>query len=74
MPRELCERKMSTGTCTMDKGHRGRCTTSSFVCDCCNKSRRGAPAERVINPWDRVVEAEVCWFCANVDPTTKGRH
>ncbi len=65
--REICGRQMRTGTCTMDQNHRGRCTTSSFVCDACNKSRRGEPAAKVVNPWDGVVEVEVCWFCENVE-------
>lgn len=74
MAREICERKMRTGSCTMDKGHRGRCTTSSFVCDACGKSRRSQPAEQARNPWDGVIEAEFCWFCVNVNPRTKGRY
>lgn len=42
-PERTCLRKLRDGHCTMDKDHRGRCSTVTFVCDGCGKTRRGTP-------------------------------
>lgn len=63
-----CGREMRDDTeCSMDEGHRGRCSSVTFVCDACGKARRGQPDVVATNPWDDVVEAQFCWFCQNVD-------
>ena len=51
----VCLRKLRSGLkCTMDKGHKGRCASSTFYCDGCNKRRRGHPAAK---------HEEAGWFC-----------
>ena len=60
---ETCLREMRTGRCLMDKDHRGRCSTVVFCCDDCGKTRRGQPHVEVENPWDGVIEAQICFMC-----------
>ena len=53
---------LSTGLCTMDKGHNGRHTTVSFWCDVCGKMRRGSPAYVDVDA-DEYGKAQACWMC-----------
>lgn len=62
-PEITCLREMRTGKCLMDKGHRGRCSTVVFNCDCCGKTRRGRPHGESANPADGVVEIVWCFMC-----------
>lgn len=62
-PGATCAHPMRDGRCTMDPGHRGRHTTVSFVCDGCDKARRGQPAAYALNQWDGVAEASFCFMC-----------
>lgn len=45
------------GLCRLDKGHKGHHSVKVFVCDNCNKTRRG-------RPWKvSYGGAELCIFC-----------
>jgi hypothetical protein len=70
-PEDTCLRKMrgwkagnevQHGFCTMDKGHRGKCSTVTFYCDGCGKTRRGRP-HRVYDE----EEVQFCFMCMEVD-------
>ena len=64
---DLCERPMRRyGSCQLDAGHRGRCSTVAHYCDGCGKRRRSAPESVARNQWDGEVEAQFCWFCVRV--------
>ena len=65
-PGRTCARAMRDGRCQMDPGHRGRCSTVTFTCDNCDKTRRGQPVAYARNPWDGVAEAQFCFMCVKV--------
>ena len=60
-----CGKKLQTGFCGMDEGHRGRHSTVVFYCDSCGKMRRGHPEGRALDS-NGDVDVEFCWFCINV--------
>jgi len=58
---------MRDGACSLDTGHRGRCSTVTHYCDLCGKRRRGAsPHAQEVNPFDGCIEVQACWFCVRV--------
>lgn len=61
-PNDTCLHPLRGGVqCLMEKGHKGRHSSSVFNCDICGKYRRGTPA---------AVDSEAgigqCWFCLNI--------
>lgn len=61
-----CNRPLRTGSCQMDAGHRGRCSTVTFFCDGCGQTRRGYPYSAERNPHDGEVEVVFCFMCIRV--------
>ena len=57
----MCDTRMKTGMCKLDKWHPGRHATAVFVCDSCGKARRGSPYER-----DYGAELGFCFMCCVV--------
>jgi hypothetical protein len=61
----LCHKELrgGWGTCQHDAGHKGRCSSVVFRCDCCGKTRRGTPTA-----WSRDGEyvrgIAICFMCA----------
>lgn len=64
-PNDTCLRQLRTGLCTMDKDHRGRCSTVTFNCDSCGKTRRGH-YDSCARDSDGEIDVVFCWFCTNV--------
>lgn len=70
--REACWRKLRGGDyCRMDKGHKGRCSSVTFCCDACGKTRRGQPYGW--GPDEGGPDADphglaFCFMCCRVDP------
>ena len=58
-----CARRLRTGPCSMDSGHRGRCSTVTFHCDGCGSTRRGRPVVEGYNRWDGLPEVAFCFMC-----------
>ncbi len=51
--------------CTMDAGHRGKCSSITFYCEICGKRRRSQPYRTAYDP-DGVPDAHFCYMCVEV--------
>lgn len=64
-PDDYCLRKMRGGKyCTMEKAHRGRCSSVTFYCDACGKQRRGQ-AHRQEFDINGDLLVQFCWMCVD---------
>ena len=61
------------GYCTMDKDHKGRCSSVTFQCEGCGKTRRGRPeATHQVKLGDGTVDDsfDFCFMCVVVESRT----